>query len=85
MSNSISTIPVPKNEPIYDYAPNSSSRAGLQEEVKNLRSQVMDIPNIIGGKEVRTNELIDCTPPHEHSLVIGKFHKANSELVQQAI
>jgi len=85
MNNSLSSLPIPKNEPIFDYAPGSDSRAALQAEVQRMRSEVLDIPNVIGGQEIRTNELVDCTPPHNHQHVIGRFHKANSVLVQKAV
>lgn len=54
MSNGIFSTPVPKNEPVYSYAPGSPERQRLKAELARLSSEEVDIPLIIGGKEIRT-------------------------------
>ena len=46
--------PGPANEPVLDYAPGSPERGELIKKLAELKSRAVDIPLIIGGKEVRT-------------------------------
>ena len=66
-------VPVPKNEPVLNYAPGSAERNILIATIKKMRSEVMDIPMYIGGKEVRTDKKVRMAPPHDHrhTLAIG--------------
>jgi 1-pyrroline-5-carboxylate dehydrogenase len=53
--------------------------------LKHLRSIEVDVPMYIGGKEVRSNDKVKLSPPHDHQHVLGYFHKSNKEHVTQAI
>lgn len=44
-------VPVAKNEPVLSYAPGTPERAELQAKLQELRSEEIDQPMIIGGKE----------------------------------
>lgn len=79
------TIPKPVNEPVKDYAPGSKERVSLKTKLEELRSTEIDIPLIIGGKEIRTGNLVECVLPHEHQHVIGHYHKAGEVEVQMAV
>ena len=83
--NTIFQVPKPINEPVWNYAPGSPERAELKAKLAELRSQVIDIPLIIGGKEVRTGRTVDIVIPHENKKVIGRFHKAGPKEVGMAI
>ncbi len=83
--NSIFKIPEPVNEPALNYAPGSAERKELKAKIAELRGQVIDIPLIIGGKEVRTGRTVDIAIPHENRKVIGRFHKAGPKEVQLAV
>ncbi len=85
MSNKIATIPLPTNEPILAYLPNSTERINLKKEISRRKNIVYDIPMIIAGKEVRTNDTVDIFPPHELSHKLAHYHKGNTTHVQQAI
>lgn len=78
-------IPAPVNEPIKNYAPGSPERKELQEVLKHLRSQELDIPMYIGGKEVRSNNTARLAPPHDHKHTLGHFHKSDKTHIKQAI
>ena len=52
-SQTHSAPPPPINEPILDYAPGSPERADLTTELVRQSSEVVEIPLIIGGKEIR--------------------------------
>ncbi|MCB0507058.1 MAG: L-glutamate gamma-semialdehyde dehydrogenase [Chitinophagales bacterium] len=85
MANKIATIALPNNEPILGYLPNSPERAQLKQELQRRKGTVLDIPMVINGKEIRTNDLVDIFPPHELAHKLAHYHKGNSEHVHQAI
>jgi 1-pyrroline-5-carboxylate dehydrogenase len=77
--------PMPKNEPVLDYAPGSKERELLQKTLKELKSQQMDIPMYIGGDEVRTGKKTAIHPPHETGHTLGHFHAGDETHVKHAI
>jgi 1-pyrroline-5-carboxylate dehydrogenase len=85
MSNAFYNLPIATNEPVKGYAPGSSERKSIQNTLKKLKSQQIDIPMIINGKEIYTDTKITINPPHELSHVLGTFNKGNSTHVNQAI
>jgi len=78
-------VPIPVNERVRNYAPGTRERADLKDEIERLRSQVLDIPMIIGGKEIRTDNRIPIHPPHERKHLLGHYHKGDASHVQMAI
>jgi 1-pyrroline-5-carboxylate dehydrogenase len=85
MSLGFYKVPTAKNDPVRSYRKNSPERAALLAEVARLKSQTIDIPMVIGGKEVTTSEKIKLTPPHEHSHILGHASKGTAQHVQDAI
>ena len=79
------TIPIPVNEPIKDYDPGSPEKASLQAKADELSSQVIDIPLVIGGEEIRTGNTAQCIMPHDHEHVLANFHQASEKEVEMAI
>lgn len=78
-------IPKAKNEPVYDYASGSNQRENLQAALNKWRSEVINIPMYIGGKEVRTGIVQQIYPPHDLKHKIGEFHVGNADHAKQAI
>jgi len=66
MDEALFTLSMPDNEPILDYAPGSRERKSLKQELAELKSKGIEIPLIVGGKEIRTGDLGRCVMPHEH-------------------
>ncbi len=85
MSNAIFKVPMPINEPIKSYAPGTKEREELKAKLTELQSKQIEVPLIIGGKEVRTGNLGKMRIPHNHSHVLGTYHKAGKDEVQMAI
>ncbi len=85
MNYGIFTIPEPKNEPVYSYAPGSKERELLKKALLELKSKELDIPMFIGGEEVRTGNRKRIAPPHELSHTLGYYHKGGKEEVERAI
>jgi len=83
--NGFFKVPAPINEPILNYAPGSKERAELKAALAYGRSKEIDIPMYIGGKEVRTGNLVRIAPPHDHQHTLGHFHQGDKTHVTQAI
>ena len=75
-------VPRPENDPNLSYAPGTAARAELKARLKTMAAETVDIPIIIGGKEVRTGKTEKVVMPHKHGHVLGKFHKATPEHVR---
>ena len=85
MSNRILQVALPHNEPVLGYLPGSKERMQLKEELIRRKAMVYDIPQFIGGKEVRSGDKVDLFPPHELSHKIAHYHKGHTEHIYQAI
>ena len=82
---SIYKPPVAQNEPVLEYRPGSKERTLLKAAIEKMRSEQIDIPMYIGGKEVRTGKLAPLSPPHDHQHILGHFHRGDASHVQMAI
>lgn len=85
MNNALFKFEDPKNESIQQFSKGSNERLTLQEELKRLSSEQIDIPLIIGGKEVRTGNTIDVVMPHNHKHILAKSHQASEKEIVMAI
>ena len=85
MSNAIFSLPESQSEPILSYAPGSKERALLKAELDRQFNQVIDIPLIIGGQEIRTGRTQKAVCPHDHQHVLATFHEAGEAEVRLAI
>ncbi len=83
--NGIVNIPTPANEAVKDYAPGSPERASLKARLDNMLGEVIEIPAIIGGREVFTGDTIDVVCPHDHGHVLARCHQVSSTEVEQAV
>jgi 1-pyrroline-5-carboxylate dehydrogenase len=85
MNNAIFTFKQPKNEPVQQYLPGSKERTLLEKELERQRGIEIEIPLIIGGKEIKTGNIGKVVMPHNHSHVLATYHKAGKEHVEMAI
>src|SRR5207253_10930442 len=83
--NATPKIPVPTNEPVLAYAPGTPERLELKKSLKELSAHQIEIPLVIGGKEVRTGKTSDAVMPHCHHHVLAKVHQAGPAEVRAAI
>jgi len=83
MSKGFFNIPDAKNEPIKSYAPGSAERAELKKMINDLRSVELELPMIIGGKEVTTDRRIRIFPPHDIKHTLGYYYQGESRLLQR--
>jgi len=85
MSNAYFKVPHPINEPIKSYKPGSPEREELKEKLAELKSKQIEVPLIIGGEEVKTGNTEKMVMPHNHSHVLGIYHKAGKKEVEMAV
>ncbi|MEO8084943.1 MAG: L-glutamate gamma-semialdehyde dehydrogenase, partial [Ardenticatenales bacterium] len=85
MPNARSTVPTPINEPNLSYAPGTPERAALKAKLADMHANPVDIPAIIGGREVRTGQTGPVKAPHDHSAVLGTYHKGGVAEAQAAV
>ena len=85
MNNAYFEIPIPVNEPVKEYRPGSSEKKELKKELSNLKNNEVDIPMYIGDKEVRTENKIRISPPHDHSHTLGYYNQGDETHIQMAI
>ena len=78
-------VPPPVNEPVRAYAPGSPERAAIKARLDAMAAEKVEMPLVIGGKDVRTGNLGASVMPHDHGHVLGEYHKATPELVREAI
>jgi 1-pyrroline-5-carboxylate dehydrogenase len=83
--NGTRRVPPPVNEPIKSYAPGSPEKAELKRRLAAMSGECPEIPVVVGGKEIRTGNMVDVRSPHDHQHVIARFHKARPEDVTAAI
>src|SRR5690242_12785549 len=77
-------VPAPINEPVRPYAPGDATRTSLKARLKSMASERIEIPCIIGGKEVRTGNKRTVVMPHAHREVLAEFHLAGPAELQAA-
>jgi 1-pyrroline-5-carboxylate dehydrogenase len=84
-SHAIFRPPAPRNEPVNDYAPGSATRASLQARLDQMRGERLEIPLVIGGKDIKTGDLRQAVMPHAKEHVLADVHQGTAEHVQLAI
>jgi 1-pyrroline-5-carboxylate dehydrogenase len=81
----IASAPVPRNEPVLEYGPGSRERGELKSALERLAGEQIEIPVVIGGREIRTGDMGEAVMPHDHRHVLARWHRAGPEHVQDAI
>jgi 1-pyrroline-5-carboxylate dehydrogenase len=85
MNNAIFTFDSPQNEPILQYGHGSKEREQILAELNRQSDEQIEIPLIIGGKEIRTGKTAKVVMPHNHGKTIAVYHQATEKEIQLAI
>ena len=85
MPKGIFNVPVAKNEPVLSYAPGSPERAEVKRTIDELRSREVELPMVIGGKDVFTDRKVRMFPPHEINHTLGYYNQGDASHVEMAI
>jgi 1-pyrroline-5-carboxylate dehydrogenase len=83
--SAIRRVPTPVNEPVKSYGPGSAEKKELKARLKSMAAERIEIPLIIGGKEIRSGDKAQAVMPHDHRHVLADWHKASRAHVEQAI
>ena len=78
-------VPRPVNLPVRSFAPGTPERDSLRKSLARQSNRQIEIPLIIGGKQVRTGNTSTAVMPHRHAHVLATWHKAGPPEVQDAI
>lgn len=85
MSKAISQVPFAANEPVRTYEPGSAEVKSLISTYKKMWAEKVEIPMIINGKEVKTEEKITINSPQDHQHDLGFYYKGSMQHVEDAI
>lgn len=85
MLNTTHRYPLPDNERVREYRPNTPETQRLEAKLAALAAEPTEIPCIVGGEEVRTGDVRELRSPHDHSLVLARWHAATPEVIERAI
>ncbi|MGH3958575.1 L-glutamate gamma-semialdehyde dehydrogenase [Mycobacterium sp.] len=84
--DAITEVPLPVNEPVHDYAPNSPERARLCAALSALTDHSIDLPHVIGGTHrMGEGARIDVVQPHRHAARLGTLTNATHAEAAAAI
>ena len=84
--DAVTRVPVPVNETVLDYAPGSPERAAVQGALADLAATRIDLPMVIGGREVMgRGRKVDVVQPHAHRKVLGTMKMATKDDAATAI
>ena len=73
------------NEPISSYAPGTPERAALQARLREMSTERVHIPLVIGGQRVETGTTFEAVMPHRHSHVLADVERGGAAEVERAI
>ncbi|MCG6963912.1 MAG: L-glutamate gamma-semialdehyde dehydrogenase [Acidobacteria bacterium] len=85
MANGIVPVPAPANEPIREYGPGSAEKTSLKAKMQGMLSQEVEIPLVIGGREIGTGRTAQAVCPHDHGHVLATYHQAGPDEITMAI
>jgi 1-pyrroline-5-carboxylate dehydrogenase len=77
--------PPPRNEPVRDYGPGSPERESLRKRLETMRNERVEVPCVIGGRDVETGDLKQAVMPHDKDHVLADVHQGGPKEVEQAI
>jgi 1-pyrroline-5-carboxylate dehydrogenase len=75
----------PENEKNLTYAPGTIEREDILKEIEKIKQETVEIPLVIGGKKLKTDEIVDVRCPHDHSCVLARVHLGNGDQLLNAV
>jgi 1-pyrroline-5-carboxylate dehydrogenase len=70
---------------ILSYASGTPERKQLLHEIDRVKAETVEIPLIIGGREVKTGQIVQVRAPHQHERVLARAHLAGDRELEEAI
>lgn len=81
--NSQPHFPRPENEPTCSYAEGTVALVQLKTHLDDR--SVIDVPAVIGGKKIYSDDVDLIHAPHERSRLLARVHRPSAEQIQDAI
>lgn len=85
MRNSSPKVLPYENEEVVSYPKDSEQYKSLMAEYDRMAEEVIEIPVVIGGKEIFTGNVEECVIPHDNKKVIARYHLAGEEEAKLAV
>lgn len=85
MSKGFFNVPKAVNDPVKSYAKGTPEREAVLNAYKQMWNTQIDVPLYIGGKEIRTGNTKNLSAPHDHKHIVGKYHLAERQHIEEAI
>lgn len=85
MADGLFKVEPPRNEPFYAYEPGSPERQELKQEIQKCYNELREIPMVINGQHVTTNDRREYRPPHRLNHTVAHYYYGGQQEVQQAI
>ena len=84
--DAVTNVPTPVNEPVHDYAPGSPERLALEDRLKELAAEHVDLTMAVGGEHrLGGGDPVDVVQPHRREAKLGTLRNATADDVRQAI
>jgi 1-pyrroline-5-carboxylate dehydrogenase len=74
----------PTNEPVLNYEPGSKHKSDLKNEIDKQLKEIIEIPCIVNGREVYTNNTVVQVVPHDHKHILANVHLAGKKEIKKA-
>ncbi len=85
MSTGFFKVPKAKNEVVKSYIPGSRERDEIQKIYKEMINSFTEVPMYINGKDVKSEDKKQISPPHDHQKIVGEYYIAEPKHIDDAI
>jgi 1-pyrroline-5-carboxylate dehydrogenase len=86
MIDAITDVPPPVNEPVRSFGPGSAERTALEQRLKQMAGECVQLTMTIGGEQrLSDGERIEVVQPHRKASVLGTLSNASAADVRDAI
>jgi len=85
MSTGFFKVPKAKNEVVKSYIPGSKERDEIQKTYKEMINSFTEVPMYINGKDVKSDNKKQISPPHDHQKIVGEYYIAEPKHIDDAI
>jgi 1-pyrroline-5-carboxylate dehydrogenase len=83
-SHALFRPPPARNEPVHDFAPGSPERERLSRRLEAMAAERIEVPLVIGGRDVFTGSTRAAVMPHEREHVLADVHQGDASHVAAA-
>jgi 1-pyrroline-5-carboxylate dehydrogenase len=84
-THGIFRVPEAHNEPVRGFAPGSPERASLTARLEQMSGERIEVPLVIGGKDVSTGKTRPAVMPHDREHVLADVHQGGADEIRAAI